>query len=563
MFRNRGALWVSFLAAVAATPFACSSENDESARLGAKRGSLRYVPAKLWSQRDIPVCWDASADDFTDEKLVLEEVIRGARSWAAAANVRFVGWSACPTGFNQGIRIGHQVGEPVTDYIERPDSAYAEITFDLTRDSSLDQAGAYGELERCPANSLVEADCLGTLALHQFGHALAMMEERYWSDCDEPNGAGGSPCAELNDLECAAFGEPDDASIMNVCDPLPQLSAVDRRGTNLVYGAALGHQTRLADFSGDGRADLLCHQVVNTRHDIDYAAADTYGAVDWGTQTGWCTGDRSVLFKGNFNGTAAGTHDDLLCLHLATGVIAIDFAPFSNLVNGTDWSADLDWCVSDGSSLHVGDFDGDGDDDLLCLNRSNGVISLDHAAVNVVFGGVDWSQDNDWCVGPSSRLHVGRFGNSSVDSLLCHDLLTGTLELDYPDSSGEFDGTDWINSAGWCTGIGSELHVGDFDGDGLDDLLCHSGTSGRKLLDYNESGEFTGTDWERNAVWCNQSASRLFVGRINGDARDDMLCHNVVTGTKAVDYADSSGKFFGTNWSTTAGWCHAADAQLY
>ena len=70
-------------------------------------------------------------------------------------------------------------------------------------------------------------------------------------------------------------------------------------------------------------------------------------------------------------------------------------------------------------------------------------------------------------------------------------------------------------------------------------------------------GVFKGTDWKRNADWCSHSTSRLFVGRFNDDDRDDLLCHDVVAGTKSIDYANEDGEFNGPDWKHDADWCRS------
>jgi hypothetical protein len=92
---------------------------------------------------------------------------------------------------------------------------------------------------------------------------------------------------------------------------------------------------------------------------------------------------------------------------------------------------------------------------------------------------------------------------------------------------------------GWCRAPGVQLHVGDFNGDGLDDMLCHNTTTGYKWIALAKAGGgFTGTDWQRNMGWCRAPGVQLQVGDFNGDGRDDMLCHNTTTGYKWIAYSD-------------------------
>ena len=46
------------------------------------------------------------------------------------------------------------------------------------------------------------------------------------------------------------------------------------------------------------------------------------------------------------------------------------------------------------------------------------------------------------------------------------------------------------------------------------------------------------TDWERNMGWCHHSGAQLRLGDFNGDGRDDMLCHDTTNGYKWIAYSD-------------------------
>ncbi|MCA9701286.1 MAG: hypothetical protein KC431_27435, partial [Myxococcales bacterium] len=89
---------------------------------------------------------------------------------------------------------------------------------------------------------------------------------------------------------------------------------------------------------------------------------------------------------------------------------------------------------------------------------------------------------------------------------------------------GSFDGTPGLDPY-WCHGTGNELHVGDFNGDGKSDLMCHTTTTGRRRVDLGDADVrgFWGSDWDSNtdggAVndWCSAAGEEIFVGDFNGD----------------------------------------------
>jgi hypothetical protein len=46
------------------------------------------------------------------------------------------------------------------------------------------------------------------------------------------------------------------------------------------------------------------------------------------------------------------------------------------------------------------------------------------------------------------------------------------------------------------------------------------------------------TDWERNMGWCYHDGAQLHIGGFNGDGKDDLLCHETNTGYKWIAYSD-------------------------
>ncbi|WP_181233890.1 FG-GAP repeat domain-containing protein [Enhygromyxa salina] len=276
----------------------------------------------------------------------------------------------------------------------------------------------------------------------------------------------------------------------------------------------------------------------------------------WERDAQWCYHTGSQLHVGDLNGDHRA---DMLC-HDGAGNKWVDLADSNGHFWGTDWKHEVSWCSHPGSKLHLGDYNGDGRDDMLCHDTA-GQKWIDYADSNGQFWGTDWSYTDGWCAHAGSELHIGDFNGDGRDDMLCHDT-DGQKWIDFANGSGQFWGTDWYYNAGWCYHPGTQLHIGDFNGDYRDDMLCHD-AAGQKWIDYaNSNGQFLGTDWYYNAGWCHHAGSQLFVGDFNGDGREDMLCHDSA-GQKWIDYADSNGQFWGTNWYQNASWCYHAGSQLF
>ena len=151
----------------------------------------------------------------------------------------------------------------------------------------------------------------------------------------------------------------------------------------------------------------------------------------------------------------------------------------------------------------------------------------------------DWHANLGWCSHSGAQLHLGDFNADGGDDMLCHDTKTGYKWVALAKGNGNFTGTDWHANLGWCSHSGAQLHIGDFNRDGRDDMLCHDTKTGYKWVAYGKgTGHFTGTDWHGNMRWCNHSSAQLLIGDFNRDRRDDMLCHDTKTGYKWISNSD-------------------------
>lgn len=506
---------------------------------------LYYDSTGLWPKRDISVCWETSG--YAAEKRWVKDALRGQRSWARTGDVNFVGWGDCAEG-QMGVRI--KVGTTMSSYLGYFGSLFATY---MTLDFRSNVNDLYS---RCLENSLDREQCIKSVALHEFGHALGYAHEHNRDDTpdsctDSPQGGNGNN----------TFGAWDGRSLMAYCNFTTDISPVDRVGTHHVYGAFNGDTPRLMDYSGDGRADLYCHNAGNNSKQVDFAdASGAFGGTDWSRSTAWCTHDVGRLYKGDFNGDGRG---DLLCHDLANGNKWVDYADSNGGFDGTNWYRATTWCSAGEGRLYIGDFNGDNRDDLLCQESDTGKKYIDYADASGQFNGNDWSHNSTFCTEPTSRLFVGDFNGDGRSDLLCQTRASGTIQIDYADGSGRFGSSDWSMTSTFCKTTSSEMFIGDFNGDGRSDLLCHYGDPGIAIDYADASGRFARTEWARSVPFCSENADRLYVGDVNGDRRDDLVCHDVRTGNKRLDYADSAGKFNGVDWQATAPWCGETSAELH
>jgi hypothetical protein len=339
------------------------------------------------------------------------------------------------------------------------------------------------------------------------------------------------------------------------------------------------------------------------------AAAEAAWLPGWGSGDGtpgvddsWCYGANNTLYVGDFDGNG---RSDVLCHNSSTGQRRIDFQyPAYRGLWGTNWDSNTDggavddWCSESGEVVHIGDFNADGRDDLLCRVRGGytnaGRKQIDFADSVGHFDGSDFDTldypgaAQTWCTTSGESVFVGDFNGDGKDDLMCRVgtgyTNAGRKRVDYANGSGTFYGTEWDTlgngsvEQSWCTASGESVRVGDFTGDGKDDLLCHVAlgytNAGRRTVDFAGSGTtlFAGTDWSSAdgggaaASWCATTGDVLAIADVNNDGREDLVCVNKVDGGYAsrVDHANVTGTFYGTNGQAhEEDWCLDSDENVH
>jgi hypothetical protein len=320
-----------------------------------------------------------------------------------------------------------------------------------------------------------------------------------------------------------------------------------------------------ADFNGDGRDDIITFlrdgSGGNDRGYVYVALSNGYG---FGAGARWhdffCVG-LEIPVTGDFNGDG---RDDIACFVRDTKTDAGRGDVYVALSTGSGFASSQKWheyfCIGNEIPA-VGDFNGDGRDDIVTFvrNTKSGNDSADvYVALSTgsAFGaGVKWH--DYFCIGYEIPA-VGDFNGDGKDDIVTfvRDTKTGTERGDV-----------WVAvSTGLAFGAGAKWHdyfcignelplVGDFNGDGKDDLAslvrdAGSGTAqGDVYVTLSSGSTFSGTAVKWHNFFCVGNEIPT-AGDFSGDGKADLatFIHDTKPGTERgkVYVTKSTGVAFGT-----------------
>lgn len=288
------------------------------------------------------------------------------------------------------------------------------------------------------------------------------------------------------------------------------------------------------DINGDGKDDVLTF----TRG----SSALAYGAVSTGTgfsgdgqvlATGAAPND-AVPLTGDFNGD--GRDDTAWFTRGSTGDVYVQ------LSTGSGFGAPVKWhdyfCVNSEIPV-VGDFNGDGLDDIATFTRGATTPGDVYVALSTGSGftgtAIQWASGFGLDTEPPA---VGDFNGDGLDDIATFAQPNRSVYV------GLSNGASFLANVGeslWNTNFaptGETPGVGDFDGDGRDDIVTFTQASTPLVW----VGRSTGTSFAAAAVWHDHfslAGEVPGVGDFDGDGKSD-----VVTFTRGTDGTAGAGQVY-------------------
>ncbi|MCA8992769.1 MAG: VCBS repeat-containing protein [Planctomycetaceae bacterium] len=312
------------------------------------------------------------------------------------------------------------------------------------------------------------------------------------------------------------------------------------------WNTAAGLETFTGDFNGDRLTDIAGWADNGVWSVGLNNGAGGFSTTEWGSWEPEATAVWTNVSVADFNGDGkadvAGLNVNGQWVVGISDGVSFTFSVWGSV--GADYVAHA-----------IGDFNGDGRADIANLHNSGnwwvhettwdaememGTFELDH------YGRIATQGERDW-----RNLLVGDFNGDCVDDILIQDYLGNWFIGDGGESD---DGKFSVHYANrWDPSAFAEYFIGDFNGDGYDDMMGRTHTNvwwGNRSL-ATTTGRMHAQHWGSSGSAHNITAT---TGDFNGDGFADMATIRGGTNLWFVLYGTYSNRFMANGYGPWSGW---------
>jgi FG-GAP-like repeat/FG-GAP repeat len=306
---------------------------------------------------------------------------------------------------------------------------------------------------------------------------------------------------------------------------------------NIAAGGANPQSVAIGDFNGDGQQDLaIANGQFSPPFTVSIRLGNGLGGFAAAAEVSVVSSPYSVAI-GDFNGD--GKQDLAVANNSPTGTVSIRLG---DGLGGFTGSTE----VSVGSgprSVAIGDFNGDGKQDLAVANSGANTVSI---RLGDGLGGFSGSTSVDVGSGPRS-VAIGDFNGDGKEDFATANDGANTVSIRLGDGLGGFSGATEIS-------VGSSpvsVAIGDFNGDGKQDLaVANSGSQTVSIRLGDGLGGFSGSTQIGVGIF-GANPSCVAIGDFNGDSKQDFAVSTTGVGSQqpgpvSIRLGDGMGGFSGS-----------------
>ncbi|KUG03324.1 hypothetical protein ASZ90_019287 [hydrocarbon metagenome] len=293
-------------------------------------------------------------------------------------------------------------------------------------------------------------------------------------------------------------------------------------------------------------------------------------------RTGFYPGTENIIFTGRIDNSSK---IGLIVWQPASGNWFLEPCPLENypsrqypLIQDSAGGCAMEkWAQGKEWTPLIGDFNGDGIDDVVVWNYLNGdwQVAINNGSVLTPdLGRGDFSWLQPWARGKGWVPFVGDFDGDGKDDILVWDTGTGIWQVALSDGRQFLPSPgrgDFIWLEGWAVGSEWVPMIGDFNGDGKSDIVAWNPDTGEWRVAMSNGSRFVPEGGKPDAVWLGPWALgtewKALVGDFNGDGCDDIVVVNPDRGEWQV--ALSNGDHFRPTGNVFYPWAADPDMQPY
>jgi len=322
----------------------------------------------------------------------------------------------------------------------------------------------------------------------------------------------------------------------------------------LDFGMSDASRIYPADYNGDGYTDIGYAYAGNFVIQWGSASGFNYSSRAFSAADGW--GDPSYKLTGDYNGDGLA---DIATTHGgANGVSETNSAKVhvklstGNTFVEQAWPVDPTWNL--GQWTRAGDFNGDGLTDIVSMygnqiyakySTGSGFRSVTHDIANINGTNIIW--------GIAEMTWTGDFNGDGLMDIMTHHGSYNTFDVIFSTGTG-FRRETWYGNNNGHARI-EFFWTGDFNGDGLTDIASTAHEASNEVHVRLSTGKgFDIQIWPVDMAWGDQNNKSMNrTGDVNGDGLTDLISINYYDG--AIYHKISTGNGFRSlGYKSTLGW---------